>query len=415
MTDRDGDFFDYAMPSLGADMDEGRVLEWRVAPGDTVHRGDLIAVVETEKSDIDIEIWHDGVIEEFLVDIGELVDVGTPIARLRAVEGAAPPPLAPPSTPPVSEPVSEPGAESLAPPPAPTVAASGDRVAASPLARRLASEHGIDLGALTGSGPGGAVLEADVLAASTDSPPPPPRPSPPPSPQPDRSRTESARRSSDTMRQRIAERMAVANREIPHYHLSRDLDVAALDAWLAERNTDRPIADRILPAACFIRAVAVAAAHHQELNGWWVDDRFEPATSVNVAMAISLRRGGLVTPHIERADERSLTEVMTALSERVAAARTGNLRASWMSGASITITHLGDTGADSVHGVISPPQVALVGFGRSRPRPWIVDDSVVVRPVVTATLAADHRATDGAIGSRFLATLADLIDHPEDL
>ena len=132
-------------------------------------------------------------------------------------------------------------------------------------------------------------------------------------------------------------------------------------------------------------------------------------------MAISLRRGGLVTPHIEHADERSLDEVMGALAERVAAARTGKLRSSWMTGASITITHLGDTGADLVHGVISPPQVALVGFGRPRPLPSAVDGSVVIRPVVTATLAADHRATDGAIGSRFLATLAQLIDHPEEL
>ena len=106
---------------------------------------------------------------------------------------------------------------------------------------------------------------------------------------------------------------------------------------------------------------------------------------------------------------------MAALTELVAAARAGKLRASWMTGATITVTHLGDTGADLVHGVISPPQVALVGFGRSRQQPWALDGNVVVRPVVTSTLAADHRATDGAIGSRFLATLAELIDHPEDL
>ena len=132
-------------------------------------------------------------------------------------------------------------------------------------------------------------------------------------------------------------------------------------------------------------------------------------------MAISLRRGGLFTPHIERADERSLDEVMAALGELVTAARTGNLRASWMTGATITITHLGDSGADLVHGVLSPPQVALVGFGRSRERAWVVDGEVVVRPVVTTTWAADHRATDGAVGSRFVATLAQHIDHPEDL
>ncbi len=391
----DTDTFDYVMPSLGADMDEGRVIEWRVATGDTVHRGDLIAVVETEKSDIDIEIWHDGVLEEFLVEVGQLVDVGTPIARLRPIDASA---------------------DAITPVPRPQWAApdasrsvADERVPASPLARRLAAERGIDLGALRGSGPGGAVIEADVAAAAIDTPPADDIAGLTPDV------TTVRRRSPDTMRALIAERMATANREIPHYHLARDLDVGELDVWLAERNARRPIAERILPAACYIRAVALAAARHRELNGFWVEDHFEPAESVNVAMAISLRRGGLVTPQIERADERSIDEVMAALSELVAAARAGNLRASWMTGATITITHLGDTGADLVHGVISPPQVALVGFGRARQRPWVTDGEVVVRPIVTTTLAADHRATDGAIGSRFVATLADLIDRPEEL
>ena len=389
----DTDRFDYVMPSLGADMDEGRVIEWRVAAGDAVHRGDLIAVVETEKSDIDIEIWHDGIIEEFLVDVGQLVDVGTPIARLRSVGGTAPAPARP--------------SQWAAPDAARSVA--DERVPASPLARRLATERGIDLRTLRGTGPGGAVIEADVASVSTGTPPADYIAGLTPDVTPTR------KRSPDTMRALIAERMATANREIPHYHLARDLDVGELDVWLAERNAQRPIAERILPAACYIRAVALAAARHRELNGFWIDDHFEPAESVNVAMAISLRRGGLVTPQIERADERSLDEVMAALSELVAAARAGNLRASWMTGATITITHLGDTGADLVHGVISPPQVALVGFGRARQRPWVIDGEVVVRPIVTSTLAADHRATDGAIGSRFVATLADLIDRPEEL
>ena len=397
----DADTFDYAMPSLGADMDEGRVIEWRVALGDTVHRGDLIAVVETEKSDIDIEIWHDGIVEEFLVEVGQLVEVGTPIARLRAVGERADTESA----------TAHPDA-SAAPAPASTPA-PGDRVPASPLARRLAAQQGIELRTVSGSGPGGAVIEADVVAASATAQGADRAVGPTPAAPPAAARA--SRRSPGTMRSLIAERMATANREIPHYHLSRDLDVGALEMWLAERNASRPIAERILPAACFIRAVALAAARHRELNGFWIGDHFEPAESVNVAMAISLRRGGLVTPHIERADARTLDEVMAALGELVTAARTGNLRASWMTGATITVTHLGDSGADLVHGVISPPQVALVGFGRSRERAWVIDGEVVVRPVVTTTLAADHRATDGAVGSRFVAALAQHIDHPEDL
>ncbi len=393
--------FDYVLPSLGADMDEGRVVEWRVGVGDTVHRGDLMAVVETEKSDIDIEIWHDGVVEEFLVPVGELIDVGTPIVRLRHLDAdrtaTSETTREPPSQPPPA-----PAPVPAAPPTAP--ATHDHRVLASPFARRLAEERGLDLSTIEGTGPQGAVVEADIRrtagAAVTKVP---------ASATPDRQRTP------DSMRALIAERMSRANREIPHYHLARDIDVGPLDAWLAERNANRPITERVLPAACLIRAVALAAAKHPEFNGAWVDDHAEPAGSINVAMAISLRRGGLVTPHVEAADRRTLDEVMERLAELVAAARSGTLRASWMTGSTITITHLGDTGADLVHGVISPPQLALVGFGRSRRRPWVVDDLVTIRPIVTATLAADHRATDGADGSRFLATIAHHLEHPEEL
>jgi pyruvate dehydrogenase E2 component (dihydrolipoamide acetyltransferase) len=395
--------FDYALPSLGADMDVGRVVEWRVGIGDTVERGDVIAVVETEKSDIDIEIWHDGVVREFLVGLQEEIPVGTPIVRLagrgpaeheRVVPAGASTatspspatraaPLAPPARP-AESPVGAPSG------PAP---ASTARVRSSPRARRLAAERGIDLAEVVGTGPDGAVIAADldtVAAAQAPTP-------------------------ADRMRSMIATRMERSNREIPHYHLALDVDLTELDRWLAERNEALPITERVLPAAAFVRAVALAAAAHPELNGHWIEDRFVPAADVNVAMAVSLRRGGLMTPKVERADERSVAEIMAELREHVTAARTGSLKASWMSGATITVTNLGDHGADLVHGVISPPEVALVGIGRPTERPWVVDGSVAVRRIVTVTLAADHRATDGASGSRFLRTMADLLEHPEEL
>jgi pyruvate dehydrogenase E2 component (dihydrolipoamide acetyltransferase) len=285
--------------------------------------------------------------------------------------------------------------------------------AASPLARRLATERGIDLTTITGTGPSGAIVAADLPA--TDAVPSPPLPGasalPPPRPEGGADR----RRSPETMRALIAERMTRSNRDIPHYHLARDIDVGAMNQWLADRNADRPISERILPAALYIRAVALAAHRHPELNGFWLDDHFEPGPAVNVAMAISLRAGGLVTPHVAAADECSVEQIMSALTEMVAAARSGTLRASWMTGATITITNLGDTGADLVHGVISPPQVALVGIGRVRHLPWVVDGELTVRPVATFTLAADHRATDGAVGSRFLTTLTQLLERPETL
>jgi pyruvate dehydrogenase E2 component (dihydrolipoamide acetyltransferase) len=390
--------FDYLLPSLGADMDVGRIVEWRVDVGDTVHRGDVMAVVETEKSDIDIEIWHDGVVDEFLVPLGEKIDVGTPIARMRQTSDDKTPV---PTIKAERAPAAQTGPQPETSPILPVVPQASSRVPASPLARRRAAERGLDLASIRGSGPSGAIVEADILSIATtgsDTTPP----------------TEH-RRVPGTMRSIIAERMARSNREIPHYHLARDVDLAALDSWLITRNADRPIAERALPAALYIRAVALAAARHPELNGYWIDNEFEAGTAVNVAMAISLRKGGLVTPHVGAADERSVDDIMSTLTEMVAAARTGTLRSSWMTGATITITNLGDTGADLVHGVISPPQVALVGFGRVSQRPWVVDDALVIRPVVTITLAADHRATDGAVGSRFLTTLATLLEDPEKL
>jgi pyruvate dehydrogenase E2 component (dihydrolipoamide acetyltransferase) len=205
-----------------------------------------------------------------------------------------------------------------------------------------------------------------------------------------------------------------SNREIPHYRLDRTVDVEALLAHLARINEGRPVADRIVPAAAFVLAVAHAAARHREFNGTWVDGGFRPGDAVNVSVAVSLRTGGLVTPTIADADERTLDEMMRLLRDATTAARSGTLRSEWMrDDSTITVTNLGERGADLVHGLISPPEVALVGFGRILERPWVVDGSVVPRSVVVVTLAADHRATDGAVGSRFLSTLARFLEEPE--
>jgi pyruvate dehydrogenase E2 component (dihydrolipoamide acetyltransferase) len=208
------------------------------------------------------------------------------------------------------------------------------------------------------------------------------------------------------MRQAIAIRMEKANRDIPHYHLDLDVELAGPLGWLERHNRSRPIGDRVLPAALFLRATALAAVQVPELNGHWVDGGFNPADEVNLGVVISLRRGGLLTPAIVAAETLDIDETMAVLRAMVAGARSGAVRSSWMVEASLTVTNLGDNGADRVAGVIFPPQVALVGFGRIRERPWVIDGQVLARPVVTVSLAADHRATDGATGSRFLTALA---------
>jgi pyruvate dehydrogenase E2 component (dihydrolipoamide acetyltransferase) len=218
------------------------------------------------------------------------------------------------------------------------------------------------------------------------------------------------------MRRAIAQRMEQSNREIPHYHLEQQVPVDALLVRLSEHNADLDVGSRVLPAAAFVRAVAIAAARHREFNGTWVDGTFRPGARVNVSVAVSLRTGGLVTPTIQDADQLSLDDVMAQMKEFTIAARAGRLRSQFtLPGSTITVTNLGDRGADVVHGLISPPEVAVVGFGRIAQRPWVVDGEVVACPVVTVTLGADHRATDGAAGSRFLSTLADVLENPERL
>lgn len=221
-------------------------------------------------------------------------------------------------------------------------------------------------------------------------------------------------RPATSMRRAIASRMATANREIPHYYLQHDVDMGPALAWMEERNADRPVAARLLPAALLLKATAAAAATAPELNGFWIDDRFQPADSVDLAMVVSLRGGGLVTPKITDADLLDTDGVMAVLRTIVTNARRGKLRSSWLSPAGLTVSSLGDRGVDRLDGVIFPPQVALVGFGGIRARPWVVDGAVVARPLVTISLAADHRASDGALGSRFLSHIAHSLEHPEE-
>lgn len=413
--DTDTALFPYAMPSLGADMDEGSVIEWLVEVGDTVERGQIVARVETEKSDIDIETWRDGTVAEILVRPGTTVPVGTVLMLVQT--SADDEELFETTTGPTSSTEEIRRAEPSSPPePTPRAAGTGPDsriphsvVWATPLARRLAGERGIALSKVTGSGPGGAIRSTDLpeLASfqgttagtqseAVDSGEPPTR--------------------SERIRSAIAVRMAHSNDEIPHYRLQYDIDLRPLVEHLATINAQRPISERIVPAAAFVRSVALAAKRHPELNGTWSDGQFRPGHGVNVSVAISLRGGGLVTPTIRDADAMSLDDTMSLLREFTTVARAGSMRSEWTAtDSSITVTNLGDRGADLVHGLISPPEVALVGFGRITERPVVVDGAVVARPVVISTLAADHRATDGAIGSRFLSTLANALEHPEQL
>ncbi|MER6410109.1 2-oxo acid dehydrogenase subunit E2 [Streptomyces humidus] len=559
---------EFTMPSLGADMEEGTLLEWLVGPGDPVHKGDPVAVVETAKSTIEVECFETGVMGRLLVDPGATVPVGTPLAligptadgavepekpgsprrkpgkaakaggptktgkaarsekpekaakpgkaakaakaakagksgegekagnaekpgeaekpgKARKAEKPGKPPRRPTRPPPgreeptgpapsSPEPVQAPTpAPTPAPVPAPAAAARPGHLEAGPLARRIAERSGVDLETLPGSGPGGRVTRTDVeRAAAGRGAARPPRvratpfarrlaaelgvdlvtltgtgkgsavraadvrraaPGPAAEPAPARPDAASARPSAErvpsgrpaaagpseerasAMRQAIAGLMTRANRDIPHYYLSTTVDVAAAMDRMHEHNRRSPVGERLLPAALLLKAAALAAREVPELNGFWTDDRFTAGDGVHLGIAVSLRGGGLVAPALRDADSLALPQLMAALKDLVARARAGRLRGSEVSGATLTVTDLGDQGVETVFGVIHPPQVALVGFGRVVDRPCAVDGLLGVRPTVTATLAADHRATDGAVGARYLTAVTRLLQNPEEL
>lgn len=414
------------MPSLGADMESAKVTEWLVKPGSKVKKGDVVAVVETHKGAIEVEIFQDGVISELCVNEGEDVPVGALLARLTApgeapavvkapppaeAAPAAPPPLeaAPPAPPPLPE--RAPLAMAAPAPTKPAVAAppAGTRAKVSPAARRRAAELGIDPDALTGTGIDGSVTLADVGAARRAPPAAAPA-EPAGAPRKTRPGFHPAE-----MRKAIAAAMGRSKREIPHYYLTSTVDLGGMLAWLETFNGERPPEERLLPAALMLKAAALALREVPQLNGFWVEDGFRPGTGIHVGWAISLRGGGLVAPAIHDADQKTLPDLMTALRDLVGRARAGGLRSSELTDPTVTVTNLGERGADSVIGVIYPPQVAIIGFGRIAERPWVADGRVKKRPLVSVSLAADHRASDGHLGGLLLSAIDRLLQEPDKL
>lgn len=424
------------MPALGADMEAGTIIEWLVKPGDAVKRGDIIAVVDTEKATIEVEVFESGIIEKIVVPEGEKVPIGTVLALIGGVGAApsepkakrAPPP--PSAAAPVSA-VAAPRAAApiIAPILRPPVAALG-RLRVSPLATRIARELNVDLAAVSGTGPHGAITRADVeraaAAKASAAAPPPTAPAPaeeiaPVAPEarkpapPVRPAVAPAERRA-SMRKAIAAAMARSKREIPHYYLATQIDMSRAMTWLANENLRRPVTERILYAALVLKAVAIVVQDFPEMNGFWVDGAFRPSDAVHVGVAISLRQGdGLIAPAIHDVNQKKLDEIMASLSDLVKRVRTGVLRSSEIADATITVTSLGEQGVETVFGIIYPPQVALVGFGKIVERPWAANGMVGARPMMTGTLAADHRASDGHRGALFLAAVERILQEPEKL
>src|SRR5579885_1285713 len=419
------------MPSLGADIETGTLVQWLVKPGDRIKRGDIIAVVETEKGAIEIEVFQNGIVRSFAVQEGDKVPIGTtmalietdgeaPAATAPKPEAVTPAPPKPPAKPRPAAPAAAASAAMTEPPPAARL-----HLRISPLAMRVALELGVDPAGVKGTGPGGAITRFDIEAAARAKTEPvakPPAATPPAaSPEPARETSRQVRptvmsaEKQAAMRRAIAAAMAHSKREIPHYYLGTRIDLSRAMAWLREENLKRTVNERLLYSVLLLKAVGLALHEFPELNGFWIDGAFKPGSGIHIGVAISLRQGGLVAPAIHDVDQKSLSEIMASLRDLVKRVRAGVLRSSEIADATITVTSLGEEGVESVFGVIYPPQVALVGFGKILERPWAQDGMIGVRPIIMASLSGDHRASDGHRGGLFLATLDRLLQEPERL
>lgn len=416
----------FTMPSLGADMETGKVVEWLVKAGDHVKPGDVVAVVETHKGAIDVECFLEGVIDE-LVAVGEELPVGAVLAQVRgsgevagvgpvAQEAQAAPAPEAPAVPVAPVALVALVAPKASPPRAIPARGESERGRVSPAARRRAQALDLDADSLHGTGVDGAVTLADVELAAAQprarvaSPPAAAATAPAARPQSPKGGFDPAQ-----MRQAIAAAMGRSKREIPHYYLSSTIDFTASQRWLDTYNAQREPAERLLPATLLLKATARALVEVPQLNGFYENGAYRAGSGVHIGWAIALRGGGLVAPAIHGVDRLGLGELMAALRDLVQRARAGGLRSSELTDPTVTVTNLGERGAESVLGVIYPPQVAIVGFGRVVVRAWVVDGQVVPRHVVMATLAADHRASDGHVGGQLLAAIDRALQSPQDL
>ena len=399
---------DFRLPSLGADMERATLTQWLKKPGEPVHRGEAIAVVETEKGLIDIESFDDATVTELVVAPGTRIAVGTVMARLSG-EGAVAAPAhesaaaravsqLPPAA--AGAPAAGPELPAVSTPAAP-IAAAPVRARLSPAARRRAHELGLPPEALEQPAAGGILHVDDVerLAADAKA----------------RASAATAPDARSAMRGVIGSAMARAKREIPHYYLGHALDFGRAREWLTHYNAALPVRERLIEGVLVVKAVALAAARIEGFNGHFRDGGFERSTAIHVGTAIAVRGGGLVAPALLDADCKDLKTLMQEFSELVARVRSGHMRSSEFMTATITVTSLGEDGVETIYPIINPPQVAIVGSGCVSERLWVHAGSAVVRPVLNLTLAADHRVTDGRIGSRFLKKIAELLAAPEQL
>ena len=445
------------MPQLGYDMREGTVVRWVKQEGDEVVANEVIAEIETDKAVVEFKPTTGGVLRRIVASEGEAVPVGQLIAVIGDADEALPDDLvSPPAA--ASAPAAEPApAPAPSPAAAPTAAPAGE-VRASPIARRLARERGVDLAAVTGSGPGGRIVEADVLAAAdaarvsaeagralasplarrlarergielstitgtgpggriveADIPAAAPAPAPAPSaPAPAPAPEGAGRQDLSRMRQAIASVTSGSKREAPHFYVAVDIDMTAAMALRRDINDELPASSRVSVNDLIVKASALAIGKHLKFNAFFRGDYLQMNPSINVGIAIALE-SGLIVPGIPECENKTLTQIAAASRDLVDRANNGTLQAEEYTGTTYSVSNLGMFDVDSFTAIIFPPHAAILAVGAVKEQPVARDGQLAIAEMMKATLSVDHRVADGAEAAQFLMEIKRLLEKPVSL
>lgn len=346
------------MPSLGADMDQGKLMDWKIGPGDNIKKGQIIALVETTKSTVEIESFRDGKVLALIANVGDQIAVGSPIATLEVEVGED------------------------------ATSAMPARVKISPAARKLAYEKKLDITKIVGSGELGEIELKDIEALG------------------------SKETSKSNLREAIAKAMSRSKKEIPHYYLKSQFSLDLLIEWIDKKNKELLPEKRLLVPVVLFKAVLETLKENPEMNGYYKNGNFEPIESIHLGIAIALKSGGVLVPAILDAQKMSLHELNSSFQDLALRTSRSELKNRELTEGTVTITNIGDLGTDEVFGIIFPPQVSIIGLGRIHKTPVIDKDIIRTGFVINITLSADHRVTDGLAGAHFLAAIDKKLQNP---
>jgi pyruvate dehydrogenase E2 component (dihydrolipoamide acetyltransferase) len=419
--------YEVVMPQMGADMKEGTLIRWLKNEGDEVTRGEAIAEIETDKANIEIEAFESGVFRKTLAQPGDVVAVGQTIAIIAAGdediskwEGKEEPEPVMAAARPAGAGAAMPSAETL-PPPSEAPPGGDGHVRASPLARKIAEERGVDLSKVTGTGPEGRITREDVESfAAEQAAPEAPRPAPPPpapaAPAPERPPVPTAGTpvTMSRMRQAIGRRMAESKREAPHYYVTLRVDMTEAQRLRAQLNETLGEEAHVSVNDLLVKASAKALQTHPVFNTWFVDGEIRQQAAQNICIAIALDEG-LIAPAILDCGHKSVVEIAQASRSLAERSRSGSLKPEEYSGGTFTVSNLGMYGIEELIAIIQPPQTAILGVGRIRQEPVVRDGVIEVAEVMTLALSGDHRVTDGALGAQFLGEIKRLLETPVSL